>query len=846
MGSKERKAFDNPVVEWVDSRLPIFTMMNREYGVFPTPRNFNYFWNFGAIAMVMLVTMIITGISLAMHYNPSTAGAFDSVERIMRDVNGGWMIRYLHANGASFFFIAVYIHIFRGLFYGSYKRPRELLWILGMLIFLLMMATGFMGYVLPWGQMSYWGATVITNLFSAIPIVGDYIVTLLWGGFSVDNPTLNRMFALHYLLPFVIAAVVFLHIWALHVVGSSNPLGIDVKSEQDTLPFHPYYTMKDFFGVLVFLIIYAIFTFFMPNALGHPDNYIPANPLVTPAHIVPEWYFLPFYAILRAITFDLNIYLAVAGAIGAYLAIEFVWLKSPRNLTGLVGMPSLIFFGPRISYGLIALVAVLFAVPGGLLAFFKDVEALKPVIEAIPLGAVSLMPAKLGGVLAMFGAIAVLFALPFIDNHPVRSAVFRPWYKIAVLTLLGVFLILGVCGSKPAEGLWVPLAQVMTLAYFGFFLIVVPFLNNHEPVRTLPDSIHQAVLAGTKTFAILMMIGATALVPSAAMANAQTDTQEEAGDPARQADPAVKDAAHEAGTEPVTGTKTAPAAETDAAQSTAPSPEGTEPAQTVTSGEAKQGESKHAAPVAAGEHDAGGSGESHVAADSHHTPQLPDEDWSFTGPFGSYDRASLQRGFQVYKQVCSTCHAMKRVSYRNLSALGYSEAQIKTIAGEVTVMDGPDEEGEMFERPGRPSDHFKSPYANDNQAKASNGGALPPDLSLIVKARQGGANYIYGILTGYETPPAGFELAPGQHFNKYMTGNKIAMPPPLVEGAVAYEDGTPTTVAQYAHDVSTFLAWAAEPEMEVRKQTGIKAILFLLVFAGIMYAVKRKIWARVH
>ena len=308
MGSNsDRQPFDNTVVEWVDSRLPIFTLLQKEYGVFPTPKNFNYFWNFGAILMVMLMTMIVTGIFLAMHYTADTTLAFDSVDRIMRDVNGGWLMRYIHMNGASFFFLAVYIHIGRGMYYGSYKQPRELLWILGVLIFLLMMATAFIGYVLPWGQMSLWGATVITNLFSAVPVLGESIVTLLWGGFSVDNPTLTRFFALHYLLPFVIFAVVFLHVWALHVTGSNNPLGIDTKGKQDTLPFHPYYTVKDTFGLVVFLILYATFIFFLPNALGHPDNYIPADPLVTPAHIVPEWYFLPFYAILRAITFDIGI-----------------------------------------------------------------------------------------------------------------------------------------------------------------------------------------------------------------------------------------------------------------------------------------------------------------------------------------------------------------------------------------------------------------------------------------------------------------------------------------------------------------------------------------------------------
>lgn len=422
MASGNRQKLDNPVMEWVDSRLPIFTLMQKEYGVFPTPKNFNYFWNFGAIAMVMLVTMIVTGIVLAMHYAPHADMAFDSVERIMRDVNHGWLLRYLHANGASFFFIAVYIHIFRGMYYGSYKQPRELLWILGVLIFLLMMATAFMGYVLPWGQMSFWGATVITNLFSAIPLVGDSIVTLLWGGFSVDNPTLNRFFALHYLLPFVICAVVFLHVWALHVTGSNNPLGIEPKGKQDTLPFHPYYTMKDTFGILVFLIIYVAFAFFMPNALGHPDNYIPADPLVTPAHIVPEWYFLPFYAILRAITFDIGI-----------------------PFTGIV-----------------------------------------------------LIPAKLGGVLAMFGSIAMLFALPFLDKHPIKSAVYRPWYKIALFVFVAVTLILGVCGGKPAEGLWVPLAQICTVYYFAFFLAVIPYLNKKEPVAMLPASINDAVLMKNK------------------------------------------------------------------------------------------------------------------------------------------------------------------------------------------------------------------------------------------------------------------------------------------------------------------------------------------------------------
>ncbi len=293
--------FKNPLINWVDTRLPIFSFMVKEYGVYPTPRNFNYLWSFGALAMFMLMVMIASGVILAMQYTPNTLYAFDSVERIMRDVNYGWLLRYIHANGASMFFMVVYIHMFRGLYYGSYKRPRELLWMFGVTIFLLMMATAFMGYTLPWGQMSFWGATVITNLFSAIPVVGDAITTWLWGGFSVENPTLNRFFALHYLLPFVIAATVFMHVWALHIAGSNNPLGIEPKSEKDTIAFHPYYTVKDIFGLTVFMIIYAFFVFYYPNYLGHADNYIPADPLVTPAHIVPEWYFLPFYAILRSV-----------------------------------------------------------------------------------------------------------------------------------------------------------------------------------------------------------------------------------------------------------------------------------------------------------------------------------------------------------------------------------------------------------------------------------------------------------------------------------------------------------------------------------------------------------------
>ena len=400
--------FSNPVVRWIDHRLPVFSMLNHTAQDYPTPKNLSYMWNFGSLAGLSLTIMIATGIVLSMNYTPHVDYAFDSVERIMRDVNHGWMIRYIHMNTASFFFIVVYLHIMRGLYYGSYKAPRELLWILGVIIFLLMMATAFMGYVLPWGQMSFWGATVITNLFSAIPFVGESIVTWLWGGFSVDNSTLNRFYSLHYLLPFVIAGVVVLHIVALHRFGSNNPIGIDTKGPQDTISFHPYYTIKDIVGIAMFLLLLAMAVFFFPNAMGHPDNYIPANAMQTPAHIVPEWYFLPFYAILRAV------------------------------------------------------------------------------------------PDKLGGVLMMFGAIAVLFVLPWLDRSPVRSARFRPVFRIFFWLLIIDAVLLGYLGAKPAEGIYVILSRLATAWYFLHFLVILPLLGVFETTKPLPKSISEPVLATAK------------------------------------------------------------------------------------------------------------------------------------------------------------------------------------------------------------------------------------------------------------------------------------------------------------------------------------------------------------
>jgi ubiquinol-cytochrome c reductase cytochrome b subunit len=411
----------NPFTQWMDSRLPLPRLVYNAVGAgYPVPRNLSYMWNFGVLAGFFLVLQIVTGIVLAMHYAANAGVAFDSVEHIMRDVNWGWLMRYAHANGASAFFVVVYIHIFRGFFYGSYKAPREMIWLLGVVIFLLMMATAFMGYVLPWGQMSYWGAQVITGLFGAIPLVGEPLQHWLLGGFAPGNAALNRFFSLHYLLPFVIAAVVILHIWALHIPGSSNPTGVEVKSESDTVPFHPYYTAKDGFGLAVVLLIYCAVLFFAPNMLGHPDNYIPANPMQTPAHIVPEWYFWPFYAILRAFTQDF------------------------------------LFF-----------------------------------------------PAKLLGVLAMFGSILVWFFLPWLDRSPVRSGHYRPLFrKFFWFGLIPTMAVLFYCGGAPAEEPYVMLSQIASLYYFAHFLIIIPIVSSIERPEPLPFSITEAVLGSDDNSAL--------------------------------------------------------------------------------------------------------------------------------------------------------------------------------------------------------------------------------------------------------------------------------------------------------------------------------------------------------
>jgi len=317
----------NEMFRWNKNRF--LGILNSHIIDYPTPININYFWSFGSTAGICLLIQLITGIFLAMHYTPHIDYAFNSVEHIMRDVNNGWLIRYLHANGASIFFIIVYCHVFRGLYFGSYIKPREVLWNSGVIIFLLMMGTGFMGYVLPWGQMSFWGATVITNLASAVPLVGPSIVEWLWGGFSVDNATLNRFFSLHYLLPFIIVGLVLVHLSLLHENGSNNPLGI--TKSISVISFYPYFYIKDLFAFLILIFSFSLLIFYFPNFLGHSDNYIPANPLVTPPHIVPEWYFLPFYAILRSIPDKLGGVLAMLAAILVLLLLPFINFSNIRS-----------------------------------------------------------------------------------------------------------------------------------------------------------------------------------------------------------------------------------------------------------------------------------------------------------------------------------------------------------------------------------------------------------------------------------------------------------------------------------------------------------------------------------
>jgi ubiquinol-cytochrome c reductase cytochrome b/c1 subunit len=512
----------------------------------------------------------------------------------------------------------------------------------------------------------------------------------LWGGYSVGNPTLNRFFSLHYLLPFVIAGVVVLHVWALHVAGQNNPAGVEPKTEKDTVPFTPHATIKDGFGLACFMIFYAWFIFYVPNFLGDADNYIPANPGVTPAHIVPEWYYLPFYAILRSI------------------------------------------------------------------------------------------PSKLFGVIAMFSAILVLAFLPWLDSAKTRSSRYRPLAKQFFWIFVAVCVLLGYLGAQPPEGIYVIAGRVLTFCYFAYFLIVLPLLARIEKPRPVPNSIADDVLGKTGSLAKPMVSTAIALAVAGALFAGSADT-------ARAED---------------------------------------------------------------------------------HQDSPPSQSWTFAGPLGKFDRGQLQRGYKIYKEVCSTCHSMNLMHFRNLADPGgpeFSLAQAAAVAADYKVQDGPNDAGDMFDRPGRIADKFPAPFANEQAARAANGGALPPDLSLIAKARsyergfpqfifdffkqfqEQGPNYVTALLQGYVDPaPKDFKLPEGSYYNKYFPGNAIKMPKPLSDDQVTYDDGTPQKLDQYAKDVAAFLMWTAEPHLVERKRLGGQVMIFLIIFAGLMYFTKKKVWANAH
>ena len=478
----------------------------------------------------------------------------------------------------------------------------------------------------------------------------------------------------------MIAGVVVLHIWALHMVGQNNPDGIEPRQDSDTVAFTPYATIKDGFFLSVFLILFAWFVFYVPNFLGHPDNYIPANPAVTPTHIVPEWYYLPFYAILRAV------------------------------------------------------------------------------------------PNKLGGVALLGAAIVILAFLPWLDRSKVRSARYRPRYRfffwLFFLTCVG----LGWLGSKPAEGIYVYSARVLTIYYFAHFLVILPLLGRYEKSLPVPTSITESVLKRGGAIAVIafavMLASLIGLSSPGVAAEADTPTKQK---------------------------------------------------------------------------------------------------WSFAGMFGKYDRGQLQRGFKVYREVCQTCHGLSLVAFRNLAdpgGPGFSSAQAAAVAAEYQVPAEPDDQGEVKDRAARLADRFPPPFKNDNQARARYN-AVPPDLSLIVKARgydrgfpyfifdlftqyqEQGADYLVSLLTGYADPPKDLQAPPGAFYNKYFPGHFLAMPPPLTDNRIDYTDGTKPTAEQLARDVTAFLMWAAEPHLEARKRIGLQVFIFLLVFAGLLYFTKKKVWKSV-
>ncbi len=502
------------LLTWVDQRFPLMSQWREHMSEYYAPKNFNFWYYFGSLALVVLVLQIVTGIFLTMHYKPDAAQAFASVEYIMRDVPGGWLIRYMHSTGASFFFIVVYLHMFRGLMYGSYRKPRELVWIIGMGIYLCLMAEAFFGYLLPWGQMSYWGAQVIVNLFDALPVIGPTLSTWIRGDYVVSDATLNRFFAFHVIaIPLVLLGLVATHILALHEVGSNNPDGVEIKKHKDPktgvpldgIPFHPYYTIgHDLFSTMVFLVLFAVVMFFMPEFGGYfleYNNFIPADPLKTPPHIAPVWYFTPYYSILRAITEDFIWVLAVAAiayallVIGSRLAVAVAvlvaavlaaWLVHISGLTAWLAQIS----GRAIPWHGMAMAAVagvgLLLVPSAIGLWTRRLVVAVAVLMLV--GFFS-MDAKVWGVAAMGVSTLIFFLLPWLDQSPVKSIRYKgPLVKSALALFVVVFLVLGYLGTLTVTEERTLAAQVGTLAYFAFFLLM-PWYTRMDKTKPEPERV---------------------------------------------------------------------------------------------------------------------------------------------------------------------------------------------------------------------------------------------------------------------------------------------------------------------------------------------------------------------
>ena len=491
----------NGILTWVEQRFPLITLWKEHAAEYYAPKNFNFWYYFGSLAMFVLVIQIVTGIFLVMHYKPDASQAFASVEYIMRDVPWGWLVRYMHSTGASAFFVVVYLHMFRGLLYGSYRSPRELVWIFGMVIYLSLMAEAFFGYLLPWGQMSYWGAQVIVNLFDALPIIGPDLALWIRGDYVVSDATLNRFFSFHVIaIPLVLVALVAAHIMALHEVGSNNPDGVEIKKNLgpdghpvDGIPFHPYYSVKDTFGVMVFLAVFAVIMFFMPEFGGYfleYNNFIPADPLKTPSHIAPVWYFTPYYSILRATTDN---FMVVLAAIVTLWSVGVVTARAHRPIRilamivgallvvlGFVYVERLIFVGVFVAAALASAAAMLVS-RGATARAYRTLF-----IAAVLLAGFKLLDAKVWGVVLMGLATLIFFLLPWLDRSPVKSMRYKgPLFKTAVALFVIVFLVLGYYGTQPVTAAGTFISQLCTLLYFAFFLLM-PWYSTIDKTKPEP------------------------------------------------------------------------------------------------------------------------------------------------------------------------------------------------------------------------------------------------------------------------------------------------------------------------------------------------------------------------